>query len=104
MSPRPEIADDGPSHTIEQFCALENISKATFYKLDIKPRVMTLPGTSALRITAASRRKWHDAIAKANDKASAELQRQHEQRVERAAAAGKFGGAPTGSRKRARAA
>jgi hypothetical protein len=50
--------------SITQFCFVENISKATFYKLKrqgLAPELTYVPiaGVSLIRISPAARRKWH---------------------------------------------
>jgi len=53
--------DADPSFTIAEFCRLEKISRAFYYKLKAQkrgPREMDL-GPGAKRITGQARRDWH---------------------------------------------
>jgi hypothetical protein len=59
---RPAFPLHERSLTIDEFCCLENICNATFYKLQRKglgPRVLRIPGTALQRITPAERTAWH---------------------------------------------
>ena len=51
---RPAVA--GHSHTINKFCELENISRAYWYKMPIRPRVFYV-GNSP-RISEEARTEW----------------------------------------------
>jgi hypothetical protein len=51
--------------TIRQFCILENVAVATYYKmrrLGHGPDEMRIPGTALVRITQQARRDWHARI------------------------------------------
>ena len=66
------------AYTIEQFCFVENISKATFYKMKRQgtgPAIHYLPVGSATlpRISAQSRRDWHAQLRALQISEAAEL-------------------------------
>src|SRR5262245_39608672 len=76
--------------TIRQFCILENMAVATYYKmrrLGYGPDEMRVPGTALVRITQRARRDWHARIEQLGKSEGAELEaaRRHGQ----TAAAGK---------------
>jgi hypothetical protein len=53
------------STTLDEFCALEHISLATYYKmrrLGYGPEEMRYPNTNVVRITAAARAAWHQRM------------------------------------------
>ncbi len=56
-----DTAGADKSLTISQFCALEEISRAEFYKIRRAGRapVVIYPGPGCPRITADARRDWH---------------------------------------------
>jgi hypothetical protein len=65
------MADDpnDPSFTIEEFCELEKISEATYYKLrkdGLTPVEWRPPGTNIVRITGPARREWQKRAPKKN--------------------------------------
>ena len=66
-----------PSLTIPQFCAAEEISESSYYKLKalgLTPEEMSPPGLPGLvRITAAARKAWQERIATLDDTAGATL-------------------------------
>jgi hypothetical protein len=79
-----------PSITIAQLCKLENISNATYHKLQKKglgPATIRVPGTRLVRITAAARREWHERLAKLSEGATAK--REAQRRSDQAARAAK---------------
>jgi alkylated DNA nucleotide flippase Atl1 len=85
MSSQDDVAqfDEQRSLTIAQFCALENISVYTYYKIrkmGYGPRELRVPGTEIARITPESRRKWHALME------SREVQEQAKREFERRAA------------------
>jgi predicted DNA-binding transcriptional regulator AlpA len=58
------IAED-KSYSIREFCLLEGISLATYYKMrkaGYGPREMRLPGSSFVRISAAARAEWQEKL------------------------------------------
>jgi hypothetical protein len=64
--------------TIADFCYLENMSKATYYKLKragLGPREthVPVPGMSFVRITAEARHDWHAMLAEMRETAAAKL-------------------------------
>ena len=84
------IDDVGPSFTITEFCKLEKISLASFFKLKrlgLGPDVLIVPGTNIHRVTPASRKAWHLRMAELAQQEAAALERSR--RVEHAARAGK---------------
>jgi hypothetical protein len=58
---RSDTIGDDKSLTISQFCALEEISRAEFYKMRRAGRgpVVVYPGPGCPRISAKARRDWH---------------------------------------------
>jgi hypothetical protein len=53
------------SYTIREFCRLERISEASFFKmarLGVGPKVLTIPGCAIKRITVKAREDWHRKI------------------------------------------
>ncbi len=67
------MADDpsDPSFTISEFCKLEKISEATYYKLrklgrGLTPDEWRPPETNIVRITGPARREWQARISKMN--------------------------------------
>jgi hypothetical protein len=67
--------------TIKQFCAIENISKATYYKMrraGLGPEETTvpIPGMTVVRITQEARRAWHQKLREVNATKAAQLERE----------------------------
>jgi hypothetical protein len=63
--------------TIRQFCILENIAVATYYKmrrLGYGPDEMRVPGTALVRITQRARHDWHARIEQLGKSEGAELE------------------------------
>jgi hypothetical protein len=82
--------EDERSFTINQFCALENISRATFFKLGrrrLGPELLRVPGTNVVRITGDARRRWHQRLADLSQQEAATLE--HHRRVALASRAGR---------------
>lgn len=81
---------DERSLTIKEFCALENMSKATYFKFQRNgggPReVRGVNGMKFVRITPAARREWHLLNDKLQLDQSFELE--HQRRVEMCRLAG----------------
>src|SRR4051812_5229349 len=76
--------------TIREFCILENMAAATYYKirrLGYGPDEMRVPGPALVRITQRARRDWHARMERLRKSQAAELEaaRRHAQ----TAAAGK---------------
>jgi hypothetical protein len=104
-----------PSETIDHFCKIERMSRATYYKLQrakLGPRVteVVLPpepgikhgkGLHFIRISAQAHREWRAMIAqvRASEASGLEAARAHAQRV---AAAKKSVASPKHISKRAR--
>jgi hypothetical protein len=70
--------------TIGEFCTVENISKATYYKMKragLGPAEthMPIPGMNVIRISADARRAWHAKLAAANSGKAIELARARKQ-------------------------
>lgn len=81
---------------IPEFCKVENMSKAFFYKLqqlNLAPEITAVPGTIWQVITPAARRAWQEKIANLNKEKAALLEKERRNRAEQAAVAGKKGGA-----------
>jgi hypothetical protein len=56
------LEDDEPSSSIPHFCELEDISLASYHKMQrdgYGPKEVRIPGTNIVRITASARREWH---------------------------------------------
>jgi hypothetical protein len=75
-----------PALTIRQFCILENMAVATYYKmrrLGHGPDEMRIPGTAIVRITQQARRDWHARMGELGRSREAELEaaRRHAQTV-----------------------
>lgn len=84
---------DERSLSIDEFCAAENISRSTFFKMKNAgngPKEMRLPGSSIVRISPAARREWHRRLEKLALK-SAAVARDVEKRVTKAKRAGTKG-------------
>jgi len=89
VEPRPERAQ-----TIGEFCAAENISAASYYKmrrLGVGPREDRVPGTTIIRISPEARRAWHVRLAEMRQSGEAELEQRR--RSAHAAQAGKIAAA-----------
>jgi hypothetical protein len=70
--------------TIGEFCAIENFSKGTYYKmkrsgLGPEETVIPIPGMNVIRISADARRAWHAKLAAANSNKAMELERARKQ-------------------------
>ncbi len=81
---------DDFSYTISQFCTAENISRATFFKLQragTGPELLRIPHSNIVRVTAAARRAWHLRMESADQQEAAGRERQR--RVDHAARAGR---------------
>ena len=62
--------------TIRQFCILENMAVATYYKmrrLGYGPDEMRVPGTALVRITQQARGDWHARIEQLGKSQAAQL-------------------------------
>jgi hypothetical protein len=87
-----------PPLTIDAFCKIEGMSRATYYKLrrlGLGPELTEIvvsaeegvnhgKGVNFIRISAAAHRAWHEKITKirASEASKLEAARAHEQRVE----------------------
>jgi hypothetical protein len=91
----PEVPIEERSISIPEFCALECMSTATYYKLKrmgLAPRETRLPGRiNWIRITPAARRGWHKLMEKKSNDQATQLERAR--RVEQTKRAGKNAGA-----------
>jgi hypothetical protein len=70
--------------TIAEFCALENIGKATYYKmrragLGPEETYVPIPGMRLVRISPEARREWHAMLAERRQTAAAMLEEQRRQ-------------------------
>jgi hypothetical protein len=84
-----------PSMTINDFCLVERISRATFFKMQAAgygPETLRLPGLAIVRITARARREWQERVAALRN--DAEIQKKRKENVEIGRRAGKLGGKP----------
>jgi len=66
------------SITIKQFCVLENLSPASFYKtrkLGFGPAELVVPGTEIIRITPKAHREWRAMLEQRSRTKEAELER-----------------------------
>jgi len=85
-----QIDESGPSLTINEFCAVEHISRPTYFAMQrrgVGPEVLRIPGTRVIRITPAARQAWHDRLAQLADEEAGKLERQR--RVDQGSRAGK---------------
>jgi hypothetical protein len=83
--------EDGPSHTISEFCRLEALSTPSYHKLQkagLGPETYTPPGTRIIRITAKARSAWQQRMAALSASNAAKLEAQRRQ--EQASRAGKL--------------
>jgi hypothetical protein len=82
ISKKPAKAiDESRSLSVADFCRLEGISGATYYKLKrmgLGPRETRIPGTNLVRITVQDRLAWHAFLQEREVKAAAD--REHERR------------------------
>jgi hypothetical protein len=81
---------DEKSFTIDEFCLLEKISRATFFKLARNrqgPEVLRIAGTVLVRITASARLRWHERMAALAEEEAAQVERRR--RADQASRAGK---------------
>ena len=82
--------DDELPYTISQFCAVEHLSLATYFKIrkiGQGPEETRIPGTRVVRITVKARREWHVLLEKL--RTSETGRREAERRTEMARAAGR---------------
>jgi hypothetical protein len=73
-----EIPADERSFTIAEFCAIERISLATYYKMQrdgVGPKELAIPGTKVKRITTMARHEWHKRMEKLGQSKAAQLER-----------------------------
>ena len=85
-----DALDREPSMTINEFLAVERISRSSYYKMrdhGYGPAETLVPGSTIIRITARARRKWHARLEEWGRSEAAELER--ERRAEQRRAAGK---------------
>jgi hypothetical protein len=87
--------NDERSFSIREFCVVENISHASYYKMRSSgngPKEMRLPGSSIIRISPEARKEWHRRLERLT-LTSAAVARDSERRVSKAKRAGKKGAA-----------
>jgi hypothetical protein len=80
---------DDRSLTIAQFCALEQLSRASYFKLQrngLGPVELRAPGCAFVRITPQARIDWHKKMAEAQ--ASQQAKQERNRRVAIARRAG----------------
>jgi hypothetical protein len=89
------ISTDGPSYSLAEFCALEKICQATFYKIDIavRPKLTLIPGTNVRIITSAERARYHARLAKWQTDHADELEAERRRRADHFSLLGKRGAA-----------
>jgi hypothetical protein len=90
-----EILLPEASMTINDFCLVERISRATFFKMQkagYAPETLRVPGLATVRITAKARREWQQRLAALKD--DIQIEKKREETVNIARRAGKLGGAP----------
>jgi hypothetical protein len=66
-----------PALSIREFCIIENIAAATYYKMRRRgygPDETRVPGTALVRITRQARREWHARMAELQRSREAELE------------------------------
>ena len=83
--------DETLALSIAEFCRIEKISKATYYKLKrlgIGPRERRLPRTRVTRITPEARREWRARMEQHDVEAAAA--KEFERRAVQASHAGKL--------------
>ncbi len=79
-----------PSETIDEFCAVEHLSRSSYYKmrkLGYGPDEMVVPGTSIIRITPQAHREWRIKLEERSRTTAAVLERNR--RADQRRAAGK---------------
>jgi hypothetical protein len=60
------VEDTEASLTLKEFCEVENICLASYYKMRKRghaPVETRIPGTAIIRITPEARREWHRMLA-----------------------------------------
>jgi len=89
-----DALDREPSMTINEFLAVERISRSSYYKMrdhGYGPAETRVPGTEIIRISARARREWHARLEERARSEAAELER--ERRASQRRAAGKIAAA-----------
>jgi hypothetical protein len=85
--------DGREAFTINDFCALENISRSTFQKwqrMGIAPRVARIPGMVLQRIAREDYKRWKKRRAKLQLQWAETVEAETAARVERATTAGRI--------------
>jgi hypothetical protein len=80
------------SLTIPEFCAAEQISEPTYYKmrsLGLGPQEMRFPGLRAVRITPQARDAWRKRMENPTPKMRTQIEADHKARSDHLRAAGK---------------
>jgi hypothetical protein len=86
--------DDDRSRTVREFCAIENLSVASYYKMKkqgLAPDELRVPGLSIVRITAQAHREWRERMTALRQEEAAA--REHERRRAATSRAGKLAAA-----------
>ena len=91
-----DALDREPSMTINEFLAVERMSRSSYYKmraLGYGPAEMHVPGTEIIKISARARapREWHARLEERASSEAAELERKR--RASQRRAAGKIAAA-----------
>lgn len=85
---------DERSLSINEFCAAESISRATYFKMKTAgngPKEMRLPNSAIVRISPEARKEWHRRLERLA--LSAVVAADSERRITKAKRAGKKGAA-----------
>lgn len=85
-----ETLPEDASLTIDRFCALEDISRFTFYKMRRAghgPEELRIPGTEIVRITKDAHARWRASLQERQETKAAKLE--NDRRVAQRVAAGK---------------
>jgi len=83
-----DALDREPSMTINEFLAVERISRSSYYKMrdhGYGPAETRVPDTEIIRISARARREWHARLEERARSEAAELERKRRASQRRAA-------------------
>jgi hypothetical protein len=84
-----EKLKDHDSLTIEEFCAVEKISRTSFFKMQrkgIAPETFRIPGMAIVRVTAQARQEWRARMAALKDDPA--IEKKKAENIERSRRAG----------------
>jgi hypothetical protein len=82
---------EGESLTVAEFCKLEHISLATYYKMKragFAPAEIRIPNTNVVRITQTARAAWHQRMQELQHSRAAKVEAKRRQK--QTSAAGKL--------------